>query len=68
MKDKLSQLYNSGFDRLYGISTRESPGTRTGQKSELGDQARYVPIDYIALMNRDYFKAKLKNRRLAARS
>ena len=50
MKDKLSQLYNAGFDRLYGISTQESPGTRTGQKSEVGDQARYVPIDYIALM------------------
>ena len=27
-----------------------------------------ISIDYIALMNRDYFKAKLKNRRLLAQA
>src|SRR3954470_14532391 len=57
MKEKLSQLYNRGFDSLYGISTFETPLTRTGRKSEFGDQARYVPIDYIALL---YLLAPIK--------
>ena len=49
MRDQVRRLYNAGFDRFYGISTFESPLTRTGLSSAFCDGLKYVPIDYLAL-------------------
>jgi SAM-dependent methyltransferase len=51
VKDGVRRHYNSGADRLCGVSTIERPVFQAGagQNSHLGDHQKYVPIDYLAL-------------------
>jgi SAM-dependent methyltransferase len=49
MKSHVRQLYNFVFDRVFRISTAEGRGTNLSKPSALGDQIKYVPIDYLAL-------------------
>jgi SAM-dependent methyltransferase len=50
MRTTVQWVYNSAFDSFYGVSTLETPSTRSAVASEHGDQHRYVPTDYLALL------------------